>query len=248
MSNENRSGIPHHLIIENRLMPYPRALDRYPALMGIRIQGDVSNLPVRLVQDMPLDTAANLICSVNGEDHEVQIAKAESIPFKVSLKMLWRSDPRYKVEAQLHRRDVLVDMLSNEEKLTRLIPPSARVMKFDLLTKIDDVYAPPFRADKFLPWALEVLAPHRPTHALAEWEPYSDNHETFYKVLEETGGDRLTAVRATWTHRQFSTLGFRLLPRVSITSISDSIRQLGIVRPSPQGNPFTVVHALYEKR
>lgn len=218
----------------------------YAPLSGFVVEGHVANVDPKLARSMPIDSGA-LGTVIHPEGNfPVGLLKGESIGNIETLGFLGE-DMRYHLKAHLSRFPQLMIAFEGRIQALRRLRSNARVMRFDLCTKRDGIYYPPFRAAEFLSWVMEVYKPRKPTHLLAEWEPTSDNHHDFYRALEDNGGNTLKAARSTWSHRQFSRLGYKLMAPVSVVPVDAATLIYSRVTPSPHGDPFAIVNALYER-
>ncbi len=246
-------GVPERILREERFATFPSTLRPYTPIMGKTIEGDATKLPVPLAQKLPPDHAGNYFTRVNGERYLIQVAKGESIPYAISLRLTSGQDPRFFLEANIFRMPVLLSVWKSDNvPFYPDIKPKDVVMHYDLKTKIDNQHHAPLHAKAFLPWALDVLRPYKPTHVLADWEPNSTNHDAFYEAFNSNGGDAVAAARSTWTHARFTELGFELIPKIHMRPITPDIARMqamhhGIVSHSDKGYPKTVVRALYKK-
>ncbi len=245
MNYEILKHIPPHLLREQRTYPFAESLQPYPPLNQSRVENDIANIPVHLVHAMPFDTSG-IFQVVTGERKFIaQIVKGESMAFIASLRVVAVDDPRFFMDAHIRRPGVFQELLK-DFNLPFLpdLPKDVTPISFDLIAKVDDRHHDGFYAKTFVPWAVQALSPYHPTHALAEWEPQSDNHAIFYNALGQ-GKNPVEAVKSTWTHDIYTQLGFELIPAIGITDMR-TLPSLGQTRVSPHDNPLTTIHAMYK--
>src|SRR5689334_16931801 len=100
--------VPEHLLTLGRFTPFPDYLSAYPPLMRINVNRDVSNVPIDRARKMPIDSASIFTVGAEGRKFQIQLAKAESIPFVVALRFTSKKDTRYKLEADIYRMSLLL--------------------------------------------------------------------------------------------------------------------------------------------
>lgn len=243
--SEILKGVPPRLIAAERYLPFTETMRVHASLRGVKVSGDATNLSTAKVSRMPVDTVASFTTEVDGKAYPMQLVKGESIPYIVSVRLVSGMDPRYMFEAHLRRPgSFIATMREYGAPFATDLPSRTLAVSFDIKAKINGQHHPPMRARLFLPWAMQVLKPYNPTHVLAEWEPDSDNHQAYYEAFA-LSNDPMQAVEATWTHRQYSQLGFNLMEGISIVGVRESTHGL-VTKVSPHGYPPTVIRALYK--
>lgn len=241
-------GVPKKLVEEGRLEAFSPFYLPYPPLMGHRVEGNACNLSPNMVKQMPLDSTAIFTVETHDQSFPIQVVKTQSIPYQASLRLVSSSDERYKLEAHIQRLQIFYGVVRSQKlPFLRDLTSDAKIMKYDLVAKINNQHLPPLRAKEFLSWALKVFSDYHITHLLAEWEPDSDNHATFYQGVQKRNNE-VSAVKQTWTHAQFTNLGFELIPKIGIVPIDENVAKISGNKKSPFGFPKTVVYALYRKK
>lgn len=218
---------------------FPRTLNLYEPLRGGIAYGDVTSLPIPRAQQMPDNSVTEFFVDTPGKIYLIQFARAESILYLESIKFVPAEAQDYKLEANVYRKPLLLDMFHDSPFIQELSRPDAVIMKYDLIATVNGVHFTPLRAKRFLPWALQVLdAKHHITHVMAEWEPDGLNHKQFYQALSQNGGLVDDAATKTWTHMQYSQMGLRRLSGTYFTPCLNG-------KTSPYGN--NVVYSLYTR-
>lgn len=245
-------GVPQRFVDHaDELQLYPMALPAYLPLMGYRVEGDVSHLPINIVRGMPKRTGAIIDSQVDGNILKVQFVRSESFAYSESVRFIKPNSLKYKLQANVHRfYPTFAAFRRQNLPFVSDMPRNEAMVSFELKTKSGEERYPAFRAKEFMAWALQLFAPHNPTMLLASWEPDSDNHATFYRELEQNGGDVVAAAKKTWTHQRFIELGYDLVPKIAVTRADEGLTtaSASTIGESPFGYPFTNVRALYKKR
>src|SRR5438105_1119800 len=167
-------GVPQHVIERERHTAYPTAANVYEPLMGFKFQGDLSNLPLGAARSLPLEMAALLKAETDGGTYTVQYARAESIAYADSIRFLSEENRAYRLQANVCNFYPIYNTFREMQMpVTGALSAGSKIICFELKTKINGEHYPPFKAAKFLPWALRFFNEHKPTHLLAFWEPAS---------------------------------------------------------------------------
>jgi hypothetical protein len=185
------------------------------------IEGDACDLDPQLVRDMPINTAANFMVKIidnqnNPKEFQLQLSRYKELPIYNQVIRLISKDTKYKMEALVHNPQFLQFILNNKKVLfSRIITESSRVLSFNIISKVDGVYHPAFRAKKFIPWAFKCLNRQENfTHLLVDFELGSDTYQTFLKDLEKCRGNKIEAIKKAYSHQTKIDLGFELHPEV----------------------------------
>lgn len=193
----------------------------YLPIHGKIVKGDACNLDTQLVKRMPHDMAANFKVEVVDQENQAKLFELElfksppSNVYKQVLRLLSK-DCQYMMEA-LDLNPLYLKHVFNLRKisLAKEITPLSRILSFHIISKVDGVYHPAFRAQKFIPWSFQCLnGPKNFTHILADFELGSDTYQKFLEDLKKCGGNKLEAMKQAHSHQTMTNLGFKLNPEV----------------------------------
>ena len=230
------SVFPPDMLDPFRGVPAP-----YEGLGNAVVKDDACALSAEAVREMPLNSIATYVVERDDQQYPLQVTKMASRAADVTVNLQLVNDSDYWLRAYIRSQWSLARVFRDAGFVNELLKVGNVVAGFDLQTKADGERHPVFRAKAFLPWALAVLEYYGVTHLLAEWEPDSDNHAVFYRALRHHRGKKIASVRETWTHEQFTALGFT--PNTSV-HIYDAMNG----KVSPFGCPATAVNVLYHKK
>jgi len=229
-----RRGSPDNIGSGNK-NSFPLRFETFsPGTEGV-VQEHAANFPIILAQQMPINATAEIQVQVDGQEYPVQLVKSQASPYTVSVG--FRAGEFMMDAHVLQMADLSSFFGSYNAPFLEDLSSSATAVSFEVITKINDEHFLPFRAARFLPWALNVLEPYNITHVVTMWEPDSDNHSAFYNVFNRTN-DRVSAARATWSYARLTELGCDLNPKIGISNLPGA-------KPSPYGYPSTVVTSAY---
>ena len=190
----------------------------YLPIQDTIVQGDACNLDPQLVKDMPLDTAANfkveIIDQENQAKHfELQLSRRSQprVYYEQSLSLI-STNSKYEMEALEYDSKMLKHVLNlHGVSFAKEITNSSRVLSFNIISKVDGVHHPAFRAKKFIPWSFQCLnGPKNFTHILADFEFGSDTYQKFLEDLKKCDGNELEAMKLAYSHQIKTDLGFKL--------------------------------------
>lgn len=196
--------------------------DVYLPIHDTIVRGDACNLDPQLVKDMPLNTAANFKVEVIDQENqtkhfELQLSRRpQPIVYKQILRLVSTTDYKYIMEALELDPEYLKDVLNRKNvSFAKEITPSSRVLSFNIVSKVDGVHHPAFRAKKFIPWSFQCLnGQEKFTHILVDFELGSDTYQKFLEDLDKCGGNKLEAIKQAYSHQTKIDLGFELHPEV----------------------------------
>lgn len=243
MNIEWAKGVPENVLIQKRFYSFPPEVNKLDKnIDGRVINGDACNLPVRLVREMPMDSAAFFTSVVEGENYRMQIAKAESIPFLESIKIVPTENPLFRMEANIIRNFDYFrkNLLTNNTLQSYLEQNPGNIMRYDLATISGKEEFPPLKAEKFIPWALEAFSDRKISYILSDYEPHCEGHASIYRSLQKKGNEN-EAAAATWEHQQFTRNGFEMIKAVDVADCING-------KKSAYGYPDTVISVLYKRK
>jgi len=156
------------------------------------VEGNACNLNPQLVRDMPIKTAANFKVRIidnqnKPEEFQLQLSRYKELPIYNQVLRLISKDTKYKMEALEHNPQFLKFVLDSKKvSFSKEISPLSRVLSFNLISKVDEVYHPAFRAKKFIPWAFKCLdGQENFTHLLVDFEAGSDTYQAFLYDIDK---------------------------------------------------------------
>ena len=217
--------------------------------------GDVCALPVDEVVRMPMNSGSLFHISNREPGRKIHtynpiaISKYQPTMFdpsqiylKDSIRLIPGDDQTFFMEAFTY--DVRLTKMI-EPDLLKPVGDNDVLIGFNVQAKKNGRYYPALRADRFIPWALEVFdRTKRVDFILADYEPGSDTYQQFmdnYHLPENPDDEsvvqaKIKAMESTWGHRQNTKAGFILQP-------GDSIRFHFLVN----SNKPPIIFALYKR-
>lgn len=219
------------------------------------IRGNACNLPAKDVSAMPFNTNSiyqvsarekgkplDTISQVMVSRYDPLIMAHEQIWMKEALRIVPEDNQEIVMEAIVF--DVPIMRLATAGLLDKLNDDEVLV-GFNIQAKRDGKHHPAMRADKFIPWALEILeATRKVNYILADYEVGSDTLRQFMKNYhmpanpnaETVTEAKIQAMHSTWGHKQLSKAGYDLVPGDNIKFIF-----------SKEKNKLAYINALYTK-
>ena len=191
----------------------------YQPIHNTVVGGDACNLDPQLVKDMPLNAAANFKVEIIDQKNqtkcfELQLSKRPQPPIYEQILRVIPKDGQYRMEALEHDSKFLKYVLNLKGvSFAKEITPLSRVLSFDIISKVNGVHHPAFRAKKFIPWSFQCLNGQESfTHIFVDFELGSDTYQKFLEDLKKCDGNTLEAMKHAYSHQIKIDLGFELNP------------------------------------